>query len=111
MIRDRGTSYQRLPDSDAGRSTGVSNSIYADVRSKCDDVMSSKAAEAEQVYLNDLRVYSENGWGLVGLVQAMEAQPDVHPPSEVAHVRARLAASWASADVPLPLSSCAWFEF
>ena len=81
------------------------------MRSKCDDVMPSKAAEAEQVYLNDLRVYSENGWGLVGLVQAMEAQPDVHPPSEVPHVKARLAASWASADVPLPLRSCAWFEF
>ena len=69
------------------------------------------AAAAEQVYLNDLRVYSENGWGLTGLAQAMEAQPKVHTKSAVAAVKARLGESWEHADVPLPASSCAWFEF
>jgi len=69
------------------------------------------AAAAEHAYLNDLRVYSENGWGLTGLVQAMEAQPEVHSASAVAVVESRLASSWEQADVPLPTSSCAWFEF
>ena len=69
------------------------------------------AAAAEQVYLHDLAVYSENGWGLTGLVQAMEAQPKVHPSSVVAAVKTRLISSWEHADVPLPTSSCAWFEF
>ena len=72
---------------------------------------SGAAAQAEQVYLNDLRVYTENGWGLTGLLQAMEAQPNVHVPSDVAKVKARLDASWQHADVELPASSCAWFDF
>ena len=67
------------------------------------------AAEAEAVYRNDLRVYPENGWGLTGLAQAMEAQGK--PAADVAAVRARLAEAWSAADVPLPPSSCAAFEF
>jgi len=43
------------------------------------------AAEAEAVYRNDLRVYPENGWGLTGLAQAMEAQGK--PAADVAAVR------------------------
>lgn len=67
------------------------------------------AKGAEGVYQKDLAVYSENGWGLTGLVQAMEAQPKVHSRAAVAAVRERLIASWEHADVPLPASSCAWF--
>jgi len=69
------------------------------------------AAGAERAYRRDLSVYSENGWGLTGLALAMEAQPTVHSGAAGAAVRKRLASSWEHADVPLPTSSCAWFEF
>ena len=57
---------------------------------------SGRPAEAEVVFLEDLRAQPENGWSLFGLAQSLRAQgkPD-------AAVRQRFAAAWAAADVTL----------
>lgn len=56
--------------------------------------------EAKSVYLEDLRKYPENGWGLLGLSQAMAAKGE-----DAATVDARRARVWARADVS-PVASC-----
>nr|CAA9210850.1 hypothetical protein AVDCRST_MAG63-1544 [uncultured Armatimonadetes bacterium] len=61
-----------------------------------------EAAEAEQVYREDLRKWPENGWSLFGLAQSLEAQ---NKREEAARVRARFAAAWKRSDVKLA-SSC-----
>ncbi len=57
-----------------------------------------RAAEAEQVFLDDLENFPENGWSLHGLAQALRAQDRV---AEADPVEARFRAVWASADVNL----------
>ena len=57
-----------------------------------------KAAEAEQVYRDDLRLYAENGWSLFGLALALEHQGKTE---EAAAARARFEKAWEGADVRL----------
>ncbi len=58
--------------------------------------------EAEAVYREDLRRVPENGWALLGLAQALEAQGRS---GEAKPVRARFDAVWKDADIK-PTSSC-----
>jgi tetratricopeptide (TPR) repeat protein len=60
-------------------------------------------AEAEQVYRDDLKRLPENGWSLLGLSQALDAQ-DKHS-AELEATRARFNKVWAKADVKIT-SSC-----
>jgi predicted Zn-dependent protease len=57
-----------------------------------------RALEAEFVYRLDLLQHRENGWALAGLARALEAQGNAEGAAEA---RARLAAAWQHADVPL----------
>jgi len=61
-----------------------------------------RAAEAEVVYGEDLRVYPENGWSLMGLRDALEAQVKL---TEAAAVGKRFRKQWAKGDIEPP-SSC-----
>src|SRR5206468_7481495 len=60
-----------------------------------------RAAEAEQLYREDLRRFPENGWSLFGLAQALRAQGKS---AGAADVDARFARAWAGADVTLTAS-------
>ena len=60
-----------------------------------------RAAEAEKVYRDDLAYWSENGWSLFGLQQALEAQGKTAEATEAA---ARFAKAWSRADVTLTAS-------
>lgn len=60
-----------------------------------------RAAEAEQLYHEDLRRFPENGWTLFGLLEALRAQGK---PAEVDAVDARFRKAWATADVTLTAS-------
>jgi len=55
-------------------------------------------ADAEQIYRENLEVYPDNGWGLVGLIRSLEAQDldDLLPSSQ-----ARLQRAWRHADTDL----------
>lgn len=57
-----------------------------------------RPAEAEAVYREELRRLPENGWGLFGLWQSLEAQGR---PREAREVRVRFEKAWARADVAL----------
>jgi tetratricopeptide (TPR) repeat protein len=59
-------------------------------------------AEAEQVYREDLKRNPNNGWGLLGLEQALRAQGKL---DEIDELAARRATAWARADVHAT-SSC-----
>jgi tetratricopeptide (TPR) repeat protein len=59
-------------------------------------------AEAEAVYLEDLRRWPENGWSLLGLAQSLHAQGKHH---EAHAADARVTRAWADADVK-PTSTC-----
>jgi len=61
-----------------------------------------RAAEAETVYLEDLRQYPKNGWSLLGLQQSLEAQGDT---AKAMWAREGFEAAWARADVSLMKSS------
>lgn len=61
-----------------------------------------RAAEAEAVYREDLNVYAENGWSLMGLRDALEAQGKR---TEAASVGKRFQKQWAQADITPP-STC-----
>lgn len=61
-----------------------------------------RAAEAEQVYRDDLARHPNNGWSLLGLRQSLEAQGK---PTDVDGLDQRFAAAWARADVT-PHASC-----
>lgn len=63
---------------------------------------SGQAAEAEAVYRADLERHPENGWSLLGLSLALEAQGQS---AEAASAQARLAKAWTRADVK-PTASC-----
>jgi hypothetical protein len=57
--------------------------------------------EAETVYWQDLRKHQENGFALLGLAQALEAQDRG---VEAQELRDRLADAWSQADVTLASS-------
>ena len=57
--------------------------------------------EAEQVYLEDLERFPENGWSLYGLHQALEMQGRSE---EAQAVQERFDVAWAHADVELSAS-------
>ncbi|HUS30365.1 MAG TPA: hypothetical protein VMZ53_17775 [Kofleriaceae bacterium] len=59
-----------------------------------------RPADAERVYLADLKVFPENGWSLFGLWKALDAQ---HKP-DAAAARARFEAAWKHADIQLTSS-------
>ena len=61
-----------------------------------------KAADAEQVFRDDLKQYPENGWSLNGLAICLRAR---NASDEAAGVEARLKKAWAHADVKLPASA------
>ena len=61
-----------------------------------------RAAEAEAVYREDLKIYPENGWSLMGLRDALEAQGRR---TEAAAVEKRFRKQWAMADITPP-STC-----
>ncbi len=57
-----------------------------------------RAAEAETIYWEDLKRFPDNGWALVGVVQALRAQGKN---DQATVVQARLDKAWARADVKL----------
>ena len=57
-----------------------------------------RAAEAEAVYREDLRINRNSGWALTGLVRALEAQ---NKTNEAATARTQLERAWSRADVRL----------
>jgi tetratricopeptide (TPR) repeat protein len=61
----------------------------------------NKAMEAEEVYREDLKWNPGNGWSLLGLYQALEAQ---HKPAELKDLKSRYLNSFSEADV-LPTTS------
>lgn len=61
-----------------------------------------RAAEAEQVYRDDLKAYPGNGWSMLGLEKALSAQDKSDQAARFASARAKV---WARADVK-PTSSC-----
>jgi tetratricopeptide (TPR) repeat protein len=60
-----------------------------------------RPAEAEKVYLEDLRHYPENGWSLQGLAEAQRRQ-GAAAAANATQSRAR--AAWVNADIPLTAS-------
>jgi len=60
-----------------------------------------RPADAERVYRADLDRFRENGWSLLGLATALDAQ---EKPAEAAAVWARFQDAWADADVELAAS-------
>jgi tetratricopeptide (TPR) repeat protein len=60
-----------------------------------------RPAEAEQVYLEDLLRFRENGWSLFGLMRSLDAQGRQN---EAAAARERFTRAWARADVVLTSS-------
>ncbi len=61
-----------------------------------------RAAEAEQVYRDDLARQPNNGWSLYGLAQSLHQQ---NKHAEAAQVDARFAEVWKDADIKIT-SSC-----
>src|SRR5690606_33247246 len=57
-----------------------------------------RAAEAEQVYREDLERFPENGWALFGLAASLRAQGKA---DEAAAVDARVQRAWENADMQL----------
>jgi predicted Zn-dependent protease len=64
-------------------------------------LQAGKAAEAEQVYREDLRRNPGNGWSLFGLAQSLRAQGKT---AEATRVDEAFKKSWAQADVTLTAS-------
>jgi tetratricopeptide (TPR) repeat protein len=61
-----------------------------------------RAADAEAVYREDLRINPENGWSLYGLAQSLRAAGKT---SEAAAIEDRFAKAWGRADVTLTASA------
>jgi predicted Zn-dependent protease len=61
-------------------------------------LQAGKAAEAEQVFRDELTRNPENGWSLHGLARALKAQGKKQEAAEAAE---RFAKAWANADVDL----------
>lgn len=66
-------------------------------------VRAERFADAEQVYLDDLKRLPENGWGLYGLAQSLRGQGKSG--EQVKTVDARFAKMWEKADIKIS-SSC-----
>jgi tetratricopeptide (TPR) repeat protein len=64
-------------------------------------LQAGRAAEAEQVYREDLARNPDNGWSLFGLTQALRAQGKT---GEATMAETRFRKAWASADVTLAAS-------
>jgi tetratricopeptide (TPR) repeat protein len=60
-----------------------------------------RPAAAEAVYRENLALYPENGWGLLGLQQSLRAQGQE---AEAEHVADRFQQAWAAADVEIESS-------
>ncbi len=60
-----------------------------------------RAADAEQVYLADLKENPENGWSLMGLMKSYEAQGKS---KEAAEAKARFDKAWKDADIQIAAS-------
>lgn len=60
-----------------------------------------KPAEAATIYREDLFLYPENGWSLIGLEQALSAEGKT---AEAKNVRKRFEKAWANADFELRAS-------
>ena len=58
--------------------------------------------EAEEVYLQDLKVFRENGWSLFGLMGSLKAQ--LHRNPEAAEVERRFEKAWVRTDITLTSS-------
>lgn len=61
-------------------------------------LLAGRAAEAESIYREDLRLNPENGWALQGLVQSLRAQ---RKEADAAQEERRFQTAWARADVTL----------
>jgi tetratricopeptide (TPR) repeat protein len=61
-----------------------------------------RAPEAEQAFREDLKRFPDNGWSLRGLELALRAQGRT---AEADDARMRFEKSWATADVPAPMST------
>jgi predicted Zn-dependent protease len=61
----------------------------------------NRAAEAEQVYREDLKRNPGNGWALFGLAQSLRAQGKA---TEAARTEAQFREAWEQADVTLTAS-------
>jgi len=59
------------------------------------------AADAEREFRDDLVEFPHNGWSLLGLANAMEAQPDRFSAADVGAARSDFAAAWERADFEL----------
>ena len=59
------------------------------------------AAAAEQTYREDLAIMPENGWALIGLAQALEAQDRA---ADAADVMDRFETAWQHADIEIASS-------
>jgi predicted Zn-dependent protease len=60
-----------------------------------------RAADAEQVYREDLRRNPDNGWSLFGLAESLKAQGKT---VEATQAEARFRKAWSAADVRLAAS-------
>jgi len=60
-----------------------------------------RAAEAEAIYWQDLRLNCENGWALFGLMQSLQAQGKIEAATAV---KARFDQAWKQSDVSLTAS-------
>jgi len=64
-------------------------------------LQANRPADAERVYREDLEVFPDNGWALIGLQQSLEAQGKTEEAKEVAQ---RFAEAWKNADLSLTAS-------
>jgi tetratricopeptide (TPR) repeat protein len=64
-------------------------------------LLAGRAPEAEAEYRADLKRNPENGWGLFGLLQSLQAQ---RKDAEAAEITPRFEKAWAHADVTLAAS-------
>ena len=62
--------------------------------------------DAVSTFETDLSIYPENAYGLTGLKLALEARGAAGDDARAKDAQRRLTQAWASADVPLPKSSC-----
>lgn len=76
---------------------------HAPVRQSLGAVLlaAGRAAEAEQVYREELRRNPGNGWSLYGLAESLRAQDKAN---DAASVEAELATAWQHADIELTAS-------
>jgi len=64
-------------------------------------LQAGKYVEAEKIYLEDLNTWKENGWGLIGLNQALQKQGKT---AEAQRVKSRFDKAWQNADFDIASS-------